>query len=307
MSEPVLETTIGRIRMRNPVMVASGTFGYGPEYAGYMNLDGLGALVVKGVSEKPCEGNRTPRLVEVPGGLGNAIGLQNPGFEGFVSSYMPFLRKLKTPVIVNIWGRTLEEYERIAARFEEVEGVAGLELNVSCPNIKEGGIAFGTDRAVLAKVVKAVRGRTTRTLIVKLSPNVTRIADFAATAEESGADALSLMNTYPAMVIDIETRRPVLANVTGGLSGPAIHPIAVKLVYEAAKAVKIPVIGMGGIREAADAIEFLIAGARAVAVGTANFTDPATALRVADGIRGFLARKKLASVSDLVGTVKVGS
>jgi dihydroorotate dehydrogenase (NAD+) catalytic subunit len=304
---PNLETVIGKIRMRNPVMVASGTFGYGPEYASYINLDGLGALVVKGVSLSPWEGNKTPRMVEVSGGLVNAIGLQNPGFDGFMKTYMPFLRTVSVPVIVNIWGRTLEEYEQIAARFEEAEGVAGLELNVSCPNIKHGGIAFGTDLAMLAKVVAGVRKQTTRTLIVKLSPNVTRIADFAVVAEEHGADALSLMNTYPAMVIDIETRKPVLANVTGGLSGPAIHPIAVKLVYEAAKAVRIPVIGMGGIREASDAIEFLIAGARAVAVGTANFTDPTTALKVADGIRAFLVRKKLDSVSALVGTVKVGS
>ncbi len=307
MSQPRLETMIGRISMKNPVMVASGTFGYGPEYAEFIDVEQLGALVVKGVSVEPWEGNRTPRMVEVPGGLVNAIGLQNPGFNGFMKTYMPFLRTLTVPVIVNIWGRTLEEYGQIAALFEKADGVAGLELNVSCPNIKEGGIAFGTDPLMLERVVDLVRKQTTRTLIVKLSPNVTRIADFARMAEAGGADALSLMNTYPAMVIDIETRRPVLANVTGGLSGPAIHPIAVKLVYEAAKAVKIPIIGMGGIREAAEAIEFLIAGARAVAVGTANFTDPATALRVADGIQAYLVRKKLASVSELVGTVKVGS
>jgi dihydroorotate dehydrogenase (NAD+) catalytic subunit len=307
MSQPRLETMIGRISMKNPVMVASGTFGYGPEYAEFIDVEQLGALVVKGVSVEPWEGNRPPRMVEVPGGLVNAIGLQNPGFNGFMKTYMPFLRTLTVPVIVNIWGRTLEEYGQIAALFEKADGVAGLELNVSCPNIKEGGIAFGTDPLMLERVVDLVRKQTTRTLIVKLSPNVTRIADFARMAEAGGADALSLMNTYPAMVIDIETRRPVLANVTGGLSGPAIHPIAVKLVYEAAKAVKIPIIGMGGIREAAEAIEFLIAGARAVAVGTANFTDPATALRVADGIRAYLVRKKLDSVSELVGTVKVGS
>lgn len=307
MSQPRLETRIGRILMKNPVMVASGTFGYGPEYAEFIDVEQLGALVVKGVSVEPWDGNRTPRMVEVPGGLVNAIGLQNPGFNGFMKTYMPFLRTLTVPVIVNIWGRTLEEYGQIAALFEKADGVAGLELNVSCPNIKEGGIAFGTDPLMLERVVDLVRKQTTRTLIVKLSPNVPRIADFARMAEAGGADALSLMNTYPAMVIDIETRRPVLANVTGGLSGPAIHPIAVKLVYEAAKAVKIPIIGMGGIREAAEAIEFLIAGARAVAVGTANFTDPATALRVADGIRAYLVRKKLDSVSELVGTVKVGS
>jgi dihydroorotate dehydrogenase (NAD+) catalytic subunit len=307
MTQPSLETVIGKIRMKNPVMVASGTFGYGPEYAEFIDVDRLGALVVKGVSAEPWEGNRTPRMIEVPGGLVNAIGLQNPGFKGFTENYMPFLRTLAVPVIVNIWGRTLEDYGKIAALFDGVEGVSGLELNVSCPNIKEGGIAFGTDLGMLERVVATVRGLTTRTLIVKLSPNVTRIADFARTAEAGGADAISLMNTYPAMVIDIETGRPVLANVTGGLSGPAIHPIAVKLVYEAARAVKIPVIGMGGVREASDAIEFLIAGARAVAVGTSNFSDPATALRVSDGIRAFLARKNLASVSDLIGTVKVGS
>ncbi len=307
MTQPSLETRIGRIRMQNPVMVASGTFGYGPEYAEFIDLAQLGALVVKGVSVEPWEGNRTPRMIEVPGGLVNAIGLQNPGFKGFVETYMPFLRTLTIPVIVNIWGRTLEEYAQIAALFETVDGVAGLELNVSCPNIKEGGIAFGTDPKMLEQVVAIVRKKTTRTLIVKLSPNVTRIADFARLAEAGGADALSLMNTYPAMVIDIETRRPVLANMTGGLSGPAIHPIAVKLVFEAARAVKIPVIGIGGIREASDAIEFLIAGASAVAVGTSNFSDPATALHVAEGIRAYLLRQKLASVSDLVGTVRVGS
>lgn len=307
MNAPNLETVIGSIRLKNPVMTASGTFGYGSEYAGFVDLNALGALVVKGISATPWNGNRTPRLVEVPGGLLNAIGLQNPGFDRFVASSMPFLRTLQTPVIVNIWGRTLEEYAAIAEKFDTVDGVAGLELNVSCPNIREGGIAFGTDLKLLGQVTAEARRRTSRTLIVKLSPNVTRIADFARAAEANGADAVAVMNTFPAMAIDIETRRPRLSHGTGGLSGPAIHPIAVKLVYEAASAVAIPVIGMGGIQEAPDAIEFLIAGARAVAIGTANFTDPATALRVIDGLRAYLVRHGLPSLSDLVGTVRMGA
>ena len=307
MNAPNLETVIGSIRLKNPVMTASGTFGYGSEYAGFVDLNALGALVVKGISATPWNGNRTPRLVEVPGGLLNAIGLQNPGFDRFVASSMPFLRTLQTPVIVNIWGRTLEEYAAIAEKFDTVDGVAGLELNVSCPNIREGGIAFGTDLKLLGQVTAEARRRTSRTLIVKLSPNVTRIADFARAAEANGADAVAVMNTFPAMAIDIETRRPRLSHGTGGLSGPAIHPIAVKLVYEAASAVAIPVIGMGGIQEAPAAIEFLIAGARAVAIGTANFTDPATALRVIDGLRAYLVRHGLPSVSDLVGTVRMGA
>jgi len=307
MNAPNLETVIGSIRLKNPVMTASGTFGYGSEYAGFVDLNALGALVVKGISATPWNGNRTPRLVEVPGGLLNAIGLQNPGFDRFVASSMPFLRTLQTPVIVNIWGRTLEEYAAIAEKFDTVDGVAGLELNVSCPNIREGGIAFGTDLKLLGQVTAEARRRTSRTLIVKLSPNVTRIADFARAAEANGADAVAVMNTFPAMAIDIETRRPRLSHGTGGLSGPAIHPIAVKLVYEAASAVAIPVIGMGGIQEAPDAIEFLIAGARAVAIGTANFTDPATALRVIDGLRAYLVRHGLPSVSDLVGAVRMGA
>jgi len=290
--------------MRNPVMVASGTFGYGPEYADVVDLNALGAIVVKGISLEPWEGNRTPRMVEVPGGLLNAIGLQNPGFEAFVKTYMPFLRRYDVPVIVNIWGRTSDQYAAVAARFAAVEGVRGLELNVSCPNIKEGGVAFGTDLKALADVVTAARRSTKLTLIVKLSPNVSRIADFARAAEDHGADAISLINSYPAMAIDIEKRRPVLANVTGGLSGPAIHPIAVKLVYDAARAVRIPVVAMGGVVGAREAIEFIVAGATAVAVGTANFTDPLTALQVVRGIEDYLRRHSLASVQELVGALR---
>jgi dihydroorotate dehydrogenase (NAD+) catalytic subunit len=296
---------IAGIRMKNPVMVASGTFGYGVEFAEVLDLSRLGAIVVKGIRIEPWEGNPTPRMVEVPGGLVNAIGLQNPGAEVFIRDYLPFLRTHDVPIIVNIWGRTLEEYRRVAARLDGVEGVSGLEVNISCPNIKEGGLAFGTDPRMAARVISAVRKVTRLPLIPKLSPNVSDIGRMARVAEDSGADALSLINTIPAMVIDVETRRPVLANRVGGLSGPGIHPVAVKLVWEAAKAVRIPVIGMGGIAEARDAVEFMIAGASAVAVGTANFTDPGTALGVIDGIVSYLRRHKMRTVKELVGSLRI--
>lgn len=303
--KPKLDINLAGIRMKNPVMVASGTFGYGPEYADLVDLNKLGAIVVKGISLEPWGGNRTPRMVEVPGGLINAIGLQNPGVKGFVEKYMPFLRRHDLAVIVNIWGRTLEEYAEVAARFNDVEGVHGLEINISCPNVKAGGSSFGTQLESTAKVVAAVRARTKLPIIPKLAPNVSDIAAFARTCVENGADALSLINSFPAMAIDIETRRPILANVTGGLSGPAIHPIAVKLVYETAKAVKVPLIAIGGITSAREAIEFMIAGASAVAVGTANFTEPLTSLQVADGIAEYLVRHKMADVSALVRSIHV--
>lgn len=300
---PDLRVKIGAIRMKNPVMVASGTFGYGPEYADLVDINRLGAVVVKGISREPWEGNATPRMVEVTGGLVNAIGLQNPGVEKFVKDYVPFLRQFDTPVIVNIWGRSVREYEAVAEALDGVKGVSGLEVNISCPNIKEGGIAFGTDPKMAAKVIRAVRRKTRLTLIPKLSPNVSNIALFARVAEEAGADAVSLINTVPAMVIDVERRRPVLANRVGGLSGPAIHPIAVKMVWEAARAVKIPVIGMGGIATAKDALEFIIAGASAVAVGTATFSDPNTALEAVNGIEQYLVRHRMGAVRDLVGSL----
>ncbi len=302
-SRPAMTVTVGGIRMKNPVMVASGTFGYGPEYADLVDINRLGAVVVKGISLGPWDGNPTPRMVEVPGGLINAIGLQNPGSEAFAADYMPFLRQFKTPVIVNIWGRTEDEYAEVAARLCDVPDVAGLELNISCPNIKEGGIAFGTDLQTASRVISRVRKATALPLIPKLSPNVPNIAAFAKAAEDAGADAISLINTLPAMAIDIETRKPILANRIGGLSGPAIHHVAVKLVWEAARAVRIPVIGMGGITGPDEAIEFLIAGARAVAVGTANFTDPSTAVRVIEGIESYLYKHGIRDVNDLVGTV----
>lgn len=300
---PDMQVNIGGIAMKNPVMAASGTFGYGKEYADLIDLNKLGAIVMKGISLKPEKGNETPRMVEVHGGLINAIGLQNPGFDGFVKDDLPFLRKYKVPVIVNIWGRSVNEYAEVAARFDGVKGVHGLEVNISCPNIKTGGIAFGTDPAMTTAVVKNVRRSTKLPLIVKLSPNVTKIGEFARIAEANGADAVSLINSFPAMAIDIETRRPVLANITGGLSGPAIHPIALKMVWETAKSVRIPVVGMGGINSAKEALAFIIAGASAVAVGTANFTDPATMLKIIDDIESYLIRHKMSGVRELVGSL----
>ena len=301
---PSLITQLGPIRMRNPVMTASGTFGYGPEYADLVDLNRLGALVVKGICLKPTPGNPPPRTVEVASGLINAIGLPGPGVDGFVQQYMPFLRRHDVPVIVNIWGKTLEEYAEVAARFDEVPGVAGLEVNVSCPNIKEGSALFGTDLAMFERVVKAIRKATRLPVIPKLAPNVSDVAEYARVAEGCGADAVSLINSFPAMAVDIDTRRPKLANKTGGLSGPAIKPIALRLVWLAARAVKIPVIGMGGISTAEDALEYLIVGARAVAVGTASFTQPDTALNVVQGVEAYLERKGLRSVADLVGTLE---
>lgn len=300
-----LAVNVGGIRMRNPVMVASGTFGYGPEYAEFVDINQLGAIVVKGIRMDACEGNAPPRMVEVPGGLINAIGLQGPGVDGFVRDYMPFLRQHKVPVIVNIWGRSVDEYGEVAARFDGVDGIHGLEINISCPNIKEGGIAFGTDPQTAASVIAGVRARTGLPIIPKLSPNVSNIATFARIAQEEGADAVSLINTIPAMAIDVESRRPVLSNVFGGLSGPAIRPVAVKLVWETARAVSIPVIGMGGITNARDALEFLLAGATAVAVGTANFTDPTTSLRVIQGIEEYLDQHGFQDVRDIIGAAVV--
>lgn len=300
-----LAVNIGELRLKNPVMVASGTFGYGPEYADLVDLSKLGAMVVKGIRKIPWEGNEPPRMVEVPGGLVNAIGLQGPGAQGFVDKYIPFLKQYDVPVIVNIWGTTLEEYGEVAAILDAADGVHALEINISCPNVKEGGIAFGTNVDTAANVMQMVRKNTRLPVIPKLSPNVPNIGDFAKIAEQCGCDAISLINTLPAMVIDIETRRPVLTNTVGGLSGPAIHPVAVKLVWEAAAAVNIPVIAMGGIQNAQDAIEFILAGASAVAVGTANFVDPMTPLTVIDGIADYMRRHNVQRFSDLIGALDV--
>jgi dihydroorotate dehydrogenase (NAD+) catalytic subunit len=301
-----LSVKIGGLTLQNPVTVASGTFGYGVEYSQLIDLNQLGAVVVKGIRLQPVRGNPTPRTVEVTSGLINAIGLQGPGVDGFIRKYWPFLKQLKVPTIINIWGTTVEEYAEVAQRFDALGGVGALELNVSCPNIKEGGAQFGTDVKLLSQVVGACRQVTKLPLITKLSPNVVSIAPYAQSAEAAGSDALSIMNSFPAMAIDIETRRPTLANVTGGLTGPCIKPIAIKLVWEAANAVKIPIVGMGGIQTAADAIEFLMAGASAVAVGTANFYEPQTALQVITGLRKFMQENRIQDLRELIGSVQIG-
>ncbi len=291
--------------MQNPVTVASGTFGYGVEYARLLDLNRLGAVTVKGICLEPVSGHPTPRTVEVASGLINAIGLQGPGVDGFIEKYWPFLRSLRVPTIINIWGTTVEEYAEVARRFDQLEGVGALELNVSCPNLKAGGAQFGTDCRLLAEVVAACRRATRLPLITKLSPNVVSIVPYAKAAEEAGSDALSIMNSYPAMAIDVRTRRPRLANITGGLTGPCIKPIALKLVWDAAQAVRIPIIGMGGIQSAEDAIEFLLAGASAVAVGTANFYEPQTALQVIEGLRQFMQEQGIEDVRQLVGAARL--
>ena len=301
-----LSVKIGKLTMQNPVTVASGTFGYGAEYARLIDVNQLGAVTVKGIRLNPVPGNPTPRTAEVTSGMLNAIGLQGPGVDGFIKKYWPFLRELKVPTIINIWGTTVEEYAEVARRFDALGGVGALELNVSCPNIKAGGAQFGTDCTLLAQVVAACRQVTTLPLITKMSPNVPNIAQLAKAAEDAGSDALAITNSFPAMAIDIHTRKPKLANVTGGLTGPAIKPIAIKLVWEASKAVKIPIIGMGGIQNADDAIEFLMAGATAVAVGTANFYEPQTALHVIAGIRDYMAKKNIADVREITGSVQTG-
>ena len=301
-----LEVKIAGIRLKNPVMTASGTFGYGEEYAEFMDLGRLGAVVVKGLSLKPREGNPPPRVVETAAGMLNAIGLQNVGIEAFIREKLPFLRKFDTAVIANFFGDSVDEYAAAAERLSSVEGIHGLEMNISCPNKEAGWCVFGTDPRVTSEVVGAVRKATNLPLIVKLSPNVTDITVMARAAEDAGADALSLINTLTGMSIDIKTRRPRLGNVTGGLSGPAIKPVAVRMVYEVSRTAGIPVIGMGGIMNGDDAVEFIIAGASAVAVGTANFVRPTAATEILDGIISYMEREKIADISSLTGTVDAG-
>jgi dihydroorotate dehydrogenase (NAD+) catalytic subunit len=299
-----LSVTIGNMRLRNPVVTASGTFGYGEEYAAFYDLSRLGAIVVKGLSLTPREGNSPPRLVETPSGLLNAIGLQNIGVKAFVQEKLPQLRQWETPVIANFFGDTIGEFVSVAEVLSEARGVSGLEMNVSCPNKQAGWCLFGTDPRILEQAVKSVRRCTSLPLIVKLSPNVGDIGLMARVAENEGADAVSLINTLSAMVIDVKTRRAALGNITGGLSGPAIRPIAVRMVWEVYKSVKIPVIGMGGIMCAEDALQFCIAGARAVAVGTANFVNPLAAIEVIEGIERFLDEEGVADINEIVGSLE---
>jgi dihydroorotate dehydrogenase (NAD+) catalytic subunit len=289
--------------MPNPLMAASGCYGYGVEYAEAVDLASLGAVVSKGLFLKPREGHPPERIVETPSGMLNAIGLQGIGVHRYIAEKLPELRRLGATNVINICGSTLDEYVELARILSDAEGVHGLELNISCPNIKEGGITFGCSLHGTFDVVSAVRKVTPLPVIPKLTPNVTDVASFAKAAEDAGADAVSLVNTFLAMAIDVETRRPRLSNIVGGLSGPAIRPIAVRMVYECRRAVKIPVIGMGGIASATDALEFMIAGATAVQVGTANFVDPFIWTKLIDGIQDYMTRHRIARVADLVGTI----
>ena len=298
-----LSVTIGSLRLVNPLIAASGCFGYGVEYAGAVDLAALGGVAVKGLFLAPREGHPPPRIVETPSGMLNAIGLQGIGVYPFVREKLPELRRLGATVFVNICGTTLDEYVELARILSDAEGVAALELNISCPNIKEGGITFGCSLTGTHAVVSAVRKVTRLPVIPKLTPNVTDVASFARAAEEAGADAVSLVNTFLAMAIDVESRRPRLSNIVGGLSGPAIRPIAVRMVYECRQAVRLPIIGMGGITSATDVLEFMIAGAAAVQIGTANFVDPLLWTRILDDLRGYMARHGIERLEDVVGTI----
>jgi len=299
-----LTTRIGKLVMKNPVMVSSGTFGFGEEFEDFFDLNRLGAVVSKGISLRPMTGNPPPRIFETEGGIINSIGLQNPGFQEFVKNRLPYYKNLKTHLIVNFFGNTQKEYIDLARRFDSVPGVSGLEMNISCPNIKRCGIVFGTDPRMAFRLVHAVRKATKLTLMVKLSPNVTDIARMAKSAEEGGADAVSLVNTFRAMAINIRTRRPELGNIIGGLSGPAIKPIALRMVWEVGEAVHIPVIGMGGIMSAEDAIEFILAGASAIQIGTANLINPRAGIEVIHGIKKYLIQNKIGSIRELIGAFR---
>ena len=302
---PHTAVDIGGIELKNPVMTASGTFGYGREFEQLVDLNRLGGIIVKGLSIEPTKGNPPPRLAETPCGMLNAIGLENVGFTAFVQEKLPFLKTIATPTFVNIYGKSVSEYAALAKKIDEVEGITGVEVNISCPNVKVGGVAFGAYPDSASEVVRAVRERTSKPLMVKLSPNVTDITEIASSVEAAGADSISLINTITGMAVDIETRRPKLANITGGLSGPAIKPIALRMVWQVAQTVNIPVIGIGGIMTAKDALEFLIAGAVAVQIGTVNFINPNAAIEIIDGIESYLLERKIDRLSDIIGSINI--
>jgi len=297
--KPDMSVKLGSLELKNPVMTASGTFGYGMEFEPFMDVNRLGGIIVKGLSLKPRQGNPVPRIVETPCGMLNAIGLANLGLEGFLNEKLPWLKGLNTRVIVNIYGHSIDEYGELAKALNGIDGIHGVEVNISCPNVASGGMAFGNDPGVSAKVTESVKKNIDKPVIVKLSPNVTDIRVIARAVEAAGADVLSLINTLTGMVIDIETRRPKLANLTGGLSGPAIRPVAVNMVYQVVKAVDIPVIGVGGIMDHRDALEFLLAGAKAVQVGTANFVNPVAAVDIVEGLERFCQEKNINRIADL--------
>jgi len=302
---PDISVDIGGLKLKNPVMTASGTFSYGAEFKDLMDLNRLGAIIVKGLSLKPQKGNPPPRIVETACGMLNAIGLENVGIEGFITDKLPFLNTIDAPVLANIYGQSVDDYAQLADRIEQVAGIDGIELNISCPNVKSGGVAFGVDPDVAETVVARVREKTTKALMVKLSPNVTDVVQIAKRVEAGGADSISLINTITGMAVDLEARKPILANITGGLSGPAIKPIALRMVWQVAGAVDIPVIGIGGIMTAQDALEFILVGATAVQVGTANFVNPAAAVDILDGMQNYLQAHDIADLASLRGALQL--
>lgn len=299
-----LAVDIAGIRMKNPVMTASGTFGYACEFEQYMDLNRLGALVVKTITRHPRAGNPPPRIVETPAGMLNAIGLQNVGIEAFVREKLPYLRQLEPPLIVNVAGESVEDFRDLTKRLSDQEGVAGIELNISCPNVA-GGLDFSTDPKLAHRVVKAAREATRLPVIPKLSPNVTDVVAIARAVADAGADAISMINTLVGMAVDVRTRRPRIGNVTGGLSGPAIRPVAVRMVWQVARAVRLPVVGMGGILTAEDALEFMIAGATGVAIGTANFIDPTACMKVIEGLECYCAATGISDIRQLIGSLEI--
>jgi dihydroorotate dehydrogenase (NAD+) catalytic subunit len=301
-----MTVAIGKLNLKNPVMTASGTFGYALEFSELMDVNRLGAVVLKGMSLIASRGNPPPRIVETASGMLNAIGLENIGLDAFIHKKLPFVKTLSTAVIINIYGKQVSDYAELAARLNDLDGIAGVEVNISCPNVKTGGIAFGVDPIAAYEVIHAVRTQTTLPVIAKLSPNVTDITVIARSVVDAGADAVSLINTLTGMAIDIETRRPKLANITGGLSGPAIKPVALRMVWQTANAVSVPVIGIGGIMTASDALEFIIAGASAIQVGTASFVNPCAAMDILDGIETWLKEKQITRLADLRGTLHSG-
>ncbi|MGV8059727.1 MAG: dihydroorotate dehydrogenase [Smithellaceae bacterium] len=303
---PRMAVQIGKLRLKNPVMTASGTFGYGEEYADYVDLNRLGAIVVKGLSLKPRMGNPPPRIMETAGGMLNAIGLQNIGVDAFIEEKLPYLRKYDVAVIANIYGESYAEYQKVARKLSSVKGVHALEVNVSCPNVKKGGLSFGADPKIAALVTRKVKEETDLPVIIKLTPNVTDIAAIAEAVEKAGADAVSLINTLTGMSVDLKTRMPHLKNITGGLSGPAIKPVALRMVWQVVKRVSIPVIGIGGILTAADALEFLLLGAKAVQVGTANFINPRATTDILEGMQAYLKNNNIKDINEMIGTFNEG-
>ncbi len=298
-----LNINIGQLKLKNPVLTASGTFGYGEEFSDFINLEELGGFVVKGTTGQKREGNPYPRMAETPSGMLNAVGLQNKGVDTFVKDVYPRIKDINSEIIVNVSGSTIEEYVEVVSKIEPLKNIHAIELNISCPNVKQGGMAFGTDPKMAEEVVKTVRKHYSKTLIVKLSPNVTSITDIAKAVENAGADAVSMINTLLGMAVNAETRKPLLSTVTGGLSGPAVKPVALRMVWQCSKAIKIPIIGMGGIMNANDAIEFMLAGASAIEVGTANFIDPAVTVKIVRGIEEYCERHQIKNVSDLIGAL----